>query len=193
MKRQSFQWYLYFSITTALSLMFLICNIILPGCPRLKPKLNTRIYQNTLDTLARKALVTNDVPVAACIFYKDSMIGCGYNTVIANHNIAGHAEINAINDAVSKIGMQNFNQLNKKYIKLITTFEPCAMCKGALIETGITQVTSILPKTMKDKFLGLKKEFKYYINQSYSTEPYFQYQYFKLHPDFDSTQYPFAN
>lgn len=96
--------------------------------------------------LASKALKSFDMPVGSLLIYSGSIIGKGYNTVISDTNVAGHAEINAINNAVKRIGLKQFNELDRDKLILVSTIEPCEMCKGALIHYNIKHVYF-----MKDK------------------------------------------
>ncbi|MCD4731546.1 MAG: nucleoside deaminase [Bacteroidales bacterium] len=119
---------------------------------------NTRIFQilpsNKINSseeteiirVASKALEHMDVPVGSLIIYNGSIIGKGYNSVKSDTNIAGHAEINAINDVVKKIGLSRFDELDRDKLILVTTLEPCEMCKGAIIHYNIKHVYF-----MKDK------------------------------------------
>lgn len=95
---------------------------------------------------ATEALKGMDVPVGSLLVYSGSIIGEGYNTVTSDTNIAGHAEINAINDAVRRIGMTQFKKLERDKLILVSTLEPCEMCKGAIIHYNIKHVYF-----MKDK------------------------------------------
>ncbi|MBS1910397.1 MAG: nucleoside deaminase [Bacteroidetes bacterium] len=93
------------------------------------------------------AIAHREVPVAAIVFYGDSMIGVGHNTVQQDSNIAGHAEINAINDAIRHLGYERFMRLRRDSLRVITTFEPCLMCRGALLEYGIRHVEFLKGKS----------------------------------------------
>lgn len=95
------------------------------------------------DTLLKQAgssLKSLDVPVGSLIVYNDTILSSGYNTVLRDSNASGHAEINAINNAIRKIGFASFSQLDREKLILVTTFEPCLMCKGAIIEYNIHHV-----------------------------------------------------
>lgn len=107
------------------------------------------IYRKELTTLAQKALETNDVPVAALLLYDGKIIGRGYNTVLRYGNAGGHAEINAISDAISSMGMDNFKLLDRNKLIILSTFEPCPMCIGAIREYKIKYV-----EFLKEKPLG---------------------------------------
>jgi tRNA(Arg) A34 adenosine deaminase TadA len=120
------------------------------GTPaRISPVLEAR-----LKALGEQSLVSNDVPVAAVVMYGDSIIGEGYNTVNRDDNCGGHAEINALSSAMHCVGREQFNHLNRDSVSLISTFEPCPMCCGAILEHHITRVTFLKPKP----FLYLLKE-----------------------------------
>lgn len=114
---------------------------------QLKPKADlTSSHSKEIIRLASKSLQSLDVPVGAILTYHDSIIGRGYNTVEAELNVAGHAEINAINDAVRMMGLKRFRQLDRQQLVLISSFEPCEMCKGAILHYNIEKVYF-----MKDK------------------------------------------
>ncbi|MNS40417.1 tRNA-specific adenosine deaminase [compost metagenome] len=191
MKSRRILLYIYLACTTIGSLLFIVFNLLLPNWSRIKPKEDVSAYHHLLDSLSRKALSTNDVPVSACLIYRGRVIGVGYNTVYSLGAIGNHAELNALNDATKQIGLDQFRQLHKEELTLITTFEPCLMCRGAAIEAGISHIVSILPKSNADRWKQLKGEWKYNCKSALGINPRFQYDLFKQHPAFDSLQYPF--
>src|ERR1700748_2807578 len=79
----------------------------------------TTANQNLLINLALEALKTKEVPVASLILYGGKVIGQGYNTVMRDTNIGGHAEINAISHAIKNVGVKKFNELNRDSLILI--------------------------------------------------------------------------
>jgi tRNA(Arg) A34 adenosine deaminase TadA len=95
-----------------------------------------------------KALAGGDVPVGAVVIYGDSVIGAGCNTVIARGEAGGHAEINALSDAMKRIGVRRFDALNRDSLVLVSTFEPCLMCTGALMEAKVRHVRFLKPKPL---------------------------------------------
>lgn len=101
-----------------------------------------------LFSLGDSALRSGDVPVASLLVYHDSVIGTGFNTVLAQKSAGGHAEINAISSALKSLGKETFDTLNRKSLTLITTFEPCPMCRGAIIEYNIRNVVYLKPKSL---------------------------------------------
>gem|GEM_PF-987824 len=118
-----------------------------------------------LKSLGLLSLSAKDVPVAALLLYGDSVIGEGYNTVRRDHNAAGHAEINAISDAMRRIGHAAFAKLNRDSLLLISTFEPCPMCAGAMLEYGIKRVQYLKPKPlfylMREELRGINYRWRW--------------------------------
>lgn len=191
MKRRKWLQNTYLVLTGICTLLFVVFDIALPNWSRLRAAKNVTRYHPLLDSLAHRALATNDVPIAACLLYQGQIIGLGYNTVSADGAICAHAEINALNDASRHLGVDSFRKMGREELQLISTFEPCLMCRGAAIENGITRVVSILPKKYSDRWKQWKGTWQYGYYSRRSTDPYFQYQLFKLHPQFDSSRYPF--
>ncbi len=124
---------------------------LLPHVPyRFFPSGNTLSEPVTvrLMNLGRMALLSRDVPVASILLYRDSIIGEGFNTVLRDGNAGGHAEINAMSDAMRHLGQTMFSALNRDSLILISTFEPCPMCRGAILEHRIKQVQFLKPKPL---------------------------------------------
>jgi tRNA(Arg) A34 adenosine deaminase TadA len=123
------------------------------------------------DTLSRElvalgelALLSNDVPVSAVLLYGPHVIGSGYNTVLRDGNAGGHAEINAISDAIHHMGLKRFSALSRDSLWLITSFEPCLMCRGAILEYRIDHVSFLKAKSIwnlaKEDLRSLRYEFR---------------------------------
>ena len=110
--------------------------------------------QNLLVQLGDSAIASRDVPISAVIILGDKVVGEGYNTVVRDGNAAGHAEINALSNAIRKIGLKNFMKLNRDSLELISTYEPCPMCRAAMALYQIKKV----------EFLK-RKSFTYYIRE----------------------------
>lgn len=149
------------------------------------------IYDNALISLGKESAATNDIPVAALLIYKGKIIGKGCNDVLKNWNPSGHAEINAIADCFKKVGYSRFKSLHKDHLFLLTTYEPCTMCKGAIQEYGIKKVVFSFAKRKIDKISNIKNDLKYYYYLQQMKNKRLQYDLFKMHPDFDTIQYPY--
>ena len=140
--------------------------------------------QKLLTGLALQALKANEVPVASILVYNGLVIGQGYNTVLRDTNIGGHAEINAISNAVKNMGMQKFNQLNRDSLLLITTYEPCLMCRGAIIENRIKHIEFIKEKGLTHWIKNLFKSLQYEKNKTKINNATLQDSLFCLHPNY---------
>ena len=136
-----------------------------------------------LNRFGEKALETNDVPVAAIVTYFDTIIGVGYNTVRRDHNIGGHAEINALSDAYSGFG-DDFSKLDRSKLVLYTTFEPCEMCKGAIVHNGITNVFFEQNKGSIDQAKSSIKQLWHEVQKQRFNAPDLQENLFLQHPDY---------
>ncbi|CDZ79075.1 tRNA-specific adenosine deaminase [Legionella massiliensis] len=86
--------------------------------------------------LALKAKEEGEVPVGAVLIGADnSLLGQGWNQVIATHDPSAHAELMAIRKAAKNLG--NYRLLDTT---LYVTLEPCAMCAGALVHARIARL-----------------------------------------------------
>ncbi len=141
-------------------------------------------YKGELARLGAKALETGDVPVGSILVYKDSIIGRGYNTVLGNNNLTGHAEINAINEATVRMGMKVFSNLDRKYLTLYSTYEPCEMCKGTIIHYNIKDVRFMKSKSIFHWWKRALKSTFYEIKKRQTDGTNIQDSLFMLHPDY---------
>lgn len=101
------------------------------------------LSKRELKNEALKAIKNGDEPVSAIVLYNYSIIGRGYNTIISDTNAAGHAIINAINNAIKTIGWEKFNSLDKSSFIIMSTVEPCGLCKAFIKEYGFKKVEFI--------------------------------------------------
>lgn len=162
-------------------------------CYRMGEDFDSSPYEKQLSELARECLDSNDVPVAALLLYKGKVIGAGKNDIAKNQNASGHAEINAITDCLQHIAYRRFQTLDKKQLILLTTYEPCPMCRGAIQEYGIGKTVFNLPKRSRDKLIEVRNQMHYYWNLRQTKNKQLQYDLFRLDPDFDTIAYPRPN
>jgi len=136
-----------------------LCFAFLPWSEFLYKTGNKKTLADSLSKrllqLGGKSLLTRDVPVGAILVYKGVVIGTGYNTVFKDSVAYGHAEINALTMAIKKYGVKDFLKLDRNNLELLTTLEPCEMCKGAIVEYRIKLV-----KFMKSK------DFRYWFEEN---------------------------
>ena len=96
--------------------------------------------EDRLTQLGARALRGGDEPAGALVLYGSRTLGAGYNTVVSDTCAAGHAEINAISAAMRRLGPRAFAKLDRDSLTLVTTLEPCPMCRGAILGCGIRHV-----------------------------------------------------
>ncbi len=145
----------------------------------------TAAEEQMLLALGDSALQTGDVPVAAMLLYQGRVIGTGYNTVARNRMAGEHAEINAISQAMQQIGMAGWGKLNKEELTMLTTLEPCAMCRGALIEYHILHTAVVQPKSLRHWWRRWRSGWTYEWQKQQTTNDSIQEQLFRKHPQYD--------
>ncbi len=143
------------------------------------PNIITRLI-----SLAQKALETNDVPVASVLLYEQQIIGEGYNTVFRNNAAGEHAEMNAVSDAITKMGFEKFSMIDRESLVLISTFEPCLMCIGMCTQYNIRYVCFLQEKERHDLMKERKLFLKYYLFRKQAVHNGEQIALFRLHPDY---------
>ncbi len=84
---------------------------------------------------ARLAYQEGEIPVGAVVVYHGKIIGSGHNSREKDLDISGHAEINAIKDAESKLGRWSLEGCT-----LYVTLEPCLMCAGAIRQSRLKSI-----------------------------------------------------
>ena len=85
--------------------------------------------------LAREAAAKGEVPVGCVIVRGDEIVGRGRNRRERIRNALCHAEIEAINDACTRLGGWRLWECT-----LYVTLEPCPMCAGAIVNARIPRV-----------------------------------------------------
>jgi len=92
----------------------------------------------------KEALISaqnGDVPIGAILVKNGEILAKGHNTREIDHNILGHAEINAILQASKQLGRWNLADCD-----LYVTLEPCSMCNSVIKQSRIANVYYLLPK-----------------------------------------------
>jgi len=138
--------------------------------------------EKELAQLGGMALLSEDVPVGALVVYQNKIIGRGFNTVYRDENISGHAEINAINDAIQNTGLENFLGLDKSQIVVYSTFEPCEMCKGTLNHYRISNIKFVKDKTFLRWIKNYWADLHYESSKRQAGNESLQDSLFMLHP-----------
>ncbi len=99
-------------------------------------------YVNRIIELAEEAFNNDDIPVGAIVVKNDEIIGEGYNRRNKNKSVIGHAELDAIEAACSKIGDWRLDECD-----LYVTLKPCMMCTGAIVDSRIKKVYYLCDRT----------------------------------------------
>jgi tRNA(Arg) A34 adenosine deaminase TadA len=148
--------YLICFLFITLNMVFLTLHFLIP---ELRPavKIDNKII-DTLYGLIKISEMNKEYPAGAVLVYSDSIIGSGYNTLFANIDPTGHAEINAIKDAFSKMGKSKFNLLNREKLILYTSNEPCIMCRGVINNYKINRIYFIKPKPFRFQWYYKRNE-----------------------------------
>ena len=94
-----------------------------------------RHYMEQALALAAEAAAEGEVPVGCVIVRRGEVVGTGRNRREGAKNALGHAEIEAIHDACSRLGGWRLWDCT-----LYVTLEPCPMCAGAIVNARIPRV-----------------------------------------------------
>ena len=84
---------------------------------------------------AELSLKSSDVPAGAVIVREAKIIGRAFNTRELSGDGTAHAEINAIREACTSIGVWRLYGCT-----IYVTLEPCPMCMGAIVNSRISKV-----------------------------------------------------
>ena len=95
--------------------------------------------------------------VAAIYDEKGNLIVKVANSVVNEHNSNNHAEMNAIKAAEDKLGTYDLAPYN---LSLYVTAEPCMMCIGGIMWSGIKAVYYGVPSKDVEEITGFDEGFK---------------------------------
>jgi tRNA(adenine34) deaminase len=85
--------------------------------------------------LARAASVREEVPIGAVIIAEGEILGEAYNETVQRRDPTAHAELLALQRALSKAGEDRL-----PFATLYVTLEPCAQCAGAMVLAKVGRV-----------------------------------------------------
>ena len=95
--------------------------------------------------------------LAAVYDPKGNLIAKEANSVMQHKCSHNHAEMNAIKSAEQKLGTHDLSSYN---LKLYVTAEPCMMCLGGIMWSGIKEVYYGVPSRTVEKITGFDEGFK---------------------------------
>jgi tRNA(adenine34) deaminase len=101
--------------------------------PSVNPLSDAELMQLAMEQ-ARAAEAAGEVPVGALVVAADgiTMLGRGWNRVIADSDPTAHCEIVAMREAGRALSNYRLTGCT-----LVCTLEPCAMCAGAILHARI--------------------------------------------------------
>jgi len=81
-------------------------------------------------------------PFGAAVFERHSgrVVGVGVNSVVRLANSTLHGEVVALMMAQRRLGSYTLKAADQPEHELVTSCEPCAMCLGAILWSGVTRV-----------------------------------------------------
>lgn len=100
-------------------------------------------------SLQKKAISTGNPPFAAVIVADGKVISSVHNVSRSSGNPLEHAEMAAIQTAIQNYGAQILTRAH-----LISSNEPCPMCIGACIWSGIPEVTYFISQEQVEAIRG---------------------------------------
>lgn len=102
-------------------------------------KNNHEYFMKEALSLAKTALEEGEFPVGCIIVYKDKIIATGKRegTAKSVSNEVDHAEIMALRNLAEK---KSINEADKQDSTIYCTMEPCLMCFGAILLSGIGKI-----------------------------------------------------
>ena len=97
-------------------------------------------------------------PFVAAVYDGDgNLVAKMPNTVVSDKCSHNHAEMNVIRAAEEKLGTHDLTPFN---MKLYCTSEPCAMCLGGIMWSGIKEVYYGVPSDSVEKITGFDEGYK---------------------------------
>lgn len=141
-------------------------------------------FKKELIALATQALEYRDVPVGSILVFEGEIIGRGFNTVKRDSMVHGHAEVNALDDAMQNYGYKKFMSLDRRKLELYSTFEPCEMCMGTLRHYHVRHVYYMKEKSLWSAWKNGIRSFYYQLQLKKTQGGEIQDSLFNLHPEY---------
>ncbi len=124
---------------------------------RQKVKNAEKIMASLIDELTDYTNKGSGPFLAALYDENGTLIAKAANTVITEKCCLNHAEMNVIEMVQKKL---NTHDLSTRNLTLYVTAEPCMMCLGAILWSGIRTVYFSVPSADVEKITGFDEGFK---------------------------------
>jgi tRNA(Arg) A34 adenosine deaminase TadA len=152
-----------FLIILAAALLGLLAILTIANLSSIRPRIVIeQQYIDSLTLMREIAQQKGEYPIGAIIIYQDSILGKGFNTIRHLNDPTGHAEINAIRDVFQRMDQVEFRDLNRDSLIMISSYEPCMMCKGILNYYEIRKIYYLDRKKSRIRLNFLRKDFSYH-------------------------------
>lgn len=95
-----------------------------------------------LELAARNVTNATGGPFAAAVFERESgrLVSAGVNRVVPENSSLAHAEVLAIGLAHSVLGTYDLGATHLPRLQLVSSSQMCAMCLGAVVWSGVSEV-----------------------------------------------------
>jgi tRNA(Arg) A34 adenosine deaminase TadA len=96
----------------------------------------------TIDLSVRNVAEDTGGPFAAAVFEQRTgrLVAAGVNLVLPSNAAVMHAEVVAVAAAGQRLGRFDLGEVDDVPTELVASTEPCAMCFGATIWSGVTRL-----------------------------------------------------
>lgn len=95
-----------------------------------------------LDLAMRNVQRATGGPFAAAVFERESgrLVSVGVNRVVLEGSCLAHAEVLALGLAQASLGTYDLGQAGDPRLQLVSSSQMCAMCLGAVVWSGVSEV-----------------------------------------------------
>lgn len=92
-------------------------------------------YLQKTFTIAKQSMKKGNHPFGALLVLDGQIVAESENTVVTDKDVTRHAELNLISNYIHR-----FHPSERERMTLYSSTEPCAMCTGAIIWSGIKKI-----------------------------------------------------
>jgi tRNA(Arg) A34 adenosine deaminase TadA len=121
----------------------------------------TERMRYVIDLARRNVLEGTGGPFGAAVFERDSgrLLAAGVNRVEALNLSCAHAEVLALSLAQQRRGGYDLGASGTTSHALVSSAQPCLMCTGAVLWSGVTELTYAATKKDVERLLGFDEGF----------------------------------